>query len=67
MAESKGASRRRTIRKIDDLRERIAGTREKNVKEIQLQNTFERDIILKSLELMRETLNVQLVLKRESE
>jgi hypothetical protein len=47
---------RRTVNKIDKLRLRVQETRSSNTKCLPIDDTLDRDVILKALELLRETI-----------
>lgn len=47
----------RTLRKIDELRERVLLTRADGKLTLVLKDTSERDILIKALELLRETVH----------
>jgi hypothetical protein len=49
---------RRTVNKIDALRLRTQESRSSSSRCIPIEDTLERDIILKALELLRETITV---------
>lgn len=63
MVSSEVRRLRKTINKIDALRTRTQESRSSSSRCIPIEDTFERDIVLKALELLRETINASYKLK----
>lgn len=57
---------RRTINRIDKLRERTQESRSSSSRCIPIENTFDRDIVLKALELLRETINASAAMREQN-
>lgn len=66
MASSEVTRLRRTVNKIDKLRKRIQESRSTGSKCVPIDDTLDRDIILKGLELLRETINASHALAEQN-